>query len=110
MKIELLYVDDCPGHAELREQLPRLIDAAGVEAKIEERRIDSGRAARDEHFLGSPTVRIDGHDVEPGAESREDYGLCCRLYASGLTRLVWRRLAPAPARRGRVRGNLRPGL
>ena len=93
MNIELLYVDDCPGHTELREQLPRLLEAAGVEAEIEERRIDSDRAAREERFLGSPTVRIDGHDVEPGAESREDYGLCCRLYGSDLTRLVWRRLA-----------------
>jgi hypothetical protein len=110
MKIELLYVDDCPGHAEVREQLPRLLEAAGAEARIEERRIDSEHAARAKRFLGSPTVRIDGHDVEPGAESREDYGLCCRLYASGLTRLVWRRLAPAPARHGRMRGNLRPGL
>jgi hypothetical protein len=108
MKIELLYVDDCPGHAELRQQLLRLLEAAGAEAQIEERRIDSEHAARAERFLGSPTVRIDGCDVEPGADSREDYGLCCRLYASGLTRLVWRRLAPA--RRGRVRGNLRPGL
>ncbi|HEX9482513.1 MAG TPA: hypothetical protein VF927_10465 [Solirubrobacteraceae bacterium] len=101
MKIELLYVDDCPGHIELREQLPRLLEAAGVEAKIEERRIDSDCAAHEERFLGSPTVRIDGRDVEPGAESREDYGLCCRLYAIGLNRLVWRRLAPAAARHGR---------
>jgi hypothetical protein len=38
-------------------------------------------------FLGSPTVRVDGRDVEPGADLREDFGLKCRLYRTedGLT-------------------------
>ena len=35
-----------------------------------------------EHFLGSPTVRVDGRDVEPGAEQRQDFGMKCRLYAT----------------------------
>ncbi len=36
-------------------------------------------------FLGSPTVRVNGHDVEPGADSRTDFTLACRIYrtASG---------------------------
>jgi hypothetical protein len=42
---------------------------------IEERRIDSGGAARRERFLGSPTLRIDGHDIDAGAASRHDYRL-----------------------------------
>jgi hypothetical protein len=36
--------------------------------------------AHRERFLGSPTLRIDGRDVEPGAEERTDFGLKCRLY------------------------------
>ena len=31
-------------------------------------------------FLGSPTVRIAGQDVEPGAAARTDFALSCRLY------------------------------
>jgi hypothetical protein len=31
-------------------------------------------------FLGSPTVRVDGHDVEPGADERRDFVLACRVY------------------------------
>ncbi|MFL5852588.1 MAG: hypothetical protein ACJ77G_08915 [Solirubrobacteraceae bacterium] len=56
---------------------------------------DAERAARVERdeeaqrlrFLGSPTVRVDGRDVEPGADVREDFGLKCRLYRTedGLT-------------------------
>jgi hypothetical protein len=33
-----------------------------------------------ERFLGSPTIRVDGVDVEPAAGERRDFGLCCRLY------------------------------
>jgi hypothetical protein len=39
-------------------------------------------AARRERFLGSPTVRVDGQDVEPGARERDDFGIKCRLYAT----------------------------
>jgi hypothetical protein len=48
--------------------------------RIERRRIANEDAARRERFLGSPTVRVDGRDVEPGAAEREDFGLKCRLY------------------------------
>jgi len=37
-------------------------------------------AAQSERFLGSPTVRVDGRDVEPGADQRTDFGLKYRLY------------------------------
>lgn len=82
MRIELLYFDGCPSHTELRARLPRLLEQAAVDARIEERRIDSEDSARRERFLGSPTLRVDGHDVDPTADSRDDYGLRCRLYPS----------------------------
>ena len=39
------------------------------------------------HFLGSPTIRVEGRDVEPGADERDDFALSCRVYRSehGLT-------------------------
>jgi hypothetical protein len=80
MRIELLYFDGCPGHAELRDRLPRLLEQAGVDASIEEQLIDSEDSARRERFLGSPTLRVDGHDIDPTAEDRNEYGLRCRLY------------------------------
>lgn len=88
VRIELLYFAGCPGYAELRERLLRLLERASVDAEIVERRIDSERAARRERFLGSPTLRIDGSDVEADASDRQDYGLKCRLYetAHGLQR------------------------
>jgi hypothetical protein len=44
------------------------------------RQVESEEDARRSRFLGSPTVRVDGRDIEPGADRRTDYGLKCRLY------------------------------
>jgi hypothetical protein len=76
--IELLCVDDCPGCERLRPALRRLADEHG--AQLVERRVATPEDAVAQRFLGSPTVRVDGVDVEPGAGERTDYGLKCRLY------------------------------
>jgi hypothetical protein len=80
MKIEVLYFDGCPSYARL---LPSLHDlAAEHAAKLEQRHIRTLEQAGEERFLGSPSVRVDGVDVEPGAGERTDFGLKCRLYRS----------------------------
>ena len=80
MTIELLYFDGCPHHEALLPHLEQLLRAAGIAVEITLRNVRDAAAAKRERFLGSPTVRIDGRDVEPGAENRDDYGLKCRLY------------------------------
>lgn len=65
--------------------MPRLRDLMaqlGVHAPIALHRVESVQAAEREHFLGSPTLRIDGRDVDPTASERTDFGLKCRLYPS----------------------------
>ncbi|MEJ7893067.1 MAG: hypothetical protein WKF94_10535 [Solirubrobacteraceae bacterium] len=76
--IELLYFDGCPGHKRLLPLVQRLAEDAGAEIRL--RRIETVEHAEAERFLGSPTVRIDGHDVDRDAAPRTDYGLKCRLY------------------------------
>ncbi len=80
MRIELLYFDGCPNHEALAPRLRDLLDRAGIEDHVTLRRVESVEDAERQRFLGSPTLRIDGHDVEPGAEARTDFGLNCRLY------------------------------
>ena len=82
MKVELLYFEGCPSYQRLLPRLARLLDQAGIDAEPELRCVESAEAAQRERFLGSPTVRVDGRDVEPGAEQRRDFGLKCRLYHS----------------------------
>ncbi len=83
--VELLYFDGCPGIERVMPVVGPLAEAAG--ARVIKRRVETAQEAEAQRFLGSPTVRVDGVDVEPGAEHRTDYGLKCRLYrtAAGLT-------------------------
>ena len=87
MRIELLYFDGCPNHEALLPRLRAILDEAGVRDPVEQRRVETEAAAEADRFLGSPTVRVEGMDVDPGASGRSDFGLKCRIYrtANGLT-------------------------
>lgn len=108
MKVEVLYFEGCPNHESLLPHLRELLATSGVTAEIELVEVDDHDAADRERFLGSPTVRIDGQDVEPGAAERDDFGLKCRLFATreglrGLPADEWilaalRRAQSSPAR------------
>ena len=78
--VEVLYFDGCPNNEGLLPRLRELLAQAGLPAEVGLRRIADDEAAQRERFLGSPTVRVNGRDIEPGAERRTDYGLSCRLY------------------------------
>jgi hypothetical protein len=80
MRVELVFFDGCPSHDQLLPRVRELAAEAGAELVL--RRVETPREAERERFLGSPTVRVDGRDVEPGASARTDYGLKCRIYRS----------------------------
>jgi hypothetical protein len=82
MTIELLYFDGCPNHEALVPHLEELLAQTDVGAQLEMRRVETVEDAQRERFLGSPTVRVDGRDVDPDAERRDDFGIKCRLYAT----------------------------
>ncbi|HWF25061.1 MAG TPA: hypothetical protein VG275_06425 [Solirubrobacteraceae bacterium] len=83
MKIELLYFDGCPSSEAFLPRLRHLLERAGVSEEPELRRVESIEDAEHERFLGSPSLKIDGRDIEPGADERTDFGLKCRLYRTG---------------------------
>lgn len=78
--IDLLYFAGCPSHDRLLPILHGI--AAEVGAQLRLRAVETAEAAGAERFLGSPTVRVDGVDVDPGALERDDFGLKCRIYRS----------------------------
>ena len=64
--------------------------AAGLDPEsIEVRHIDTEDDAAREAFVGSPTIRIDGRDLQPPSD--EPVGLTCRVY-----RLRDGRVSPTP--------------
>lgn len=82
MKVEVLYFAGCPNHEALLPHLRELLAASGVAAHIELVEVKDPDGADRKRFLGSPTLRINGQDVEPGADERSDFGLKCRLFAT----------------------------
>ena len=80
MKVELLYFEGCPSYKELLPTLREILADEGIKHVVELRRVETPEEAEREHFLGSPTVRIDGEDVDPSAKERDDFGIECRLY------------------------------
>jgi hypothetical protein len=82
MRIELLYFDDCPNYEALRLRAEQVLVDHGLAEHVELVRIASREEAEANRFLGSPTLRVDGHDIEPGADERSDFGMKCRIYTS----------------------------
>ena len=82
MRVELLYFDGCPNHEALLPRLRSLLAGAAVDVDVEQRAVEDADAAERERFLGSPTVRINGEDVDRTAAGSTDFGLKCRLFAT----------------------------
>ena len=82
MKIEVLYVPGCPNHEPAVEAVMDVLESESFEAEVCQVPVQSESEARALHFPGSPTIRINGGDIEP--ESISGFGLACRLYGNGL--------------------------
>lgn len=82
MIVEMLHTDGCPHAAEYLPRLRRLLVDAGFDVPVRTRLMVSDDQAQQERFLGSPTIRVNGRDVDPASADRRDYGLACRLYAN----------------------------
>ena len=78
--VEVLSFDGCPNWQGAVELVERVAADIGVQALVRVVDVPDAETAEKLRFLGSPTVRIAGEDVEPGAETRTDFVLSCRLY------------------------------
>jgi glutaredoxin len=80
MKIQLLYFEGCPTHEQAEKLLKEILEEEGIDVKIEKTLVESEEKAEELKFIGSPTIKINGKDVDPTAEQRKNYGLTCRMY------------------------------
>jgi hypothetical protein len=78
--IEVLYVQHCPHHPGTLALIERVRAELGLDAELRTTLIVDQAAAEQARFPGSPTVRVDGRDVEPGSEPATEYTVACRLY------------------------------
>ena len=83
MRIEVLYFNGCPNHALAVARVKQIAVGLGVQEKVEEIEVTSLAQAQRLRFLGSPTVRVNGVDIDPSVRQRTTYGLSCRVYSGG---------------------------
>jgi len=78
MKIKLLYFDGCPSWKNGLKNLGAALQEEGLTASVEMVKVTDDEGAAKLKFLGSPSFRIDDHDL--WYEERENYLLSCRVY------------------------------
>jgi hypothetical protein len=77
--VELLFWDGCPSHPRALADLRTAMAELGLDpGEIVVREVTSEDGAEQERFVGSPTIRIDGADIQP--VEGEPCGLTCRVY------------------------------
>jgi hypothetical protein len=77
--VELLFWEGCPSHPQALADLREAMAELGLHPeRIEVREVDTDERAASEGFVGSPTIRVDGVDVQDPGE--EPAGLTCRIY------------------------------
>ncbi len=76
----MLTFEGCPHAEPALELVRRVVAESGSGATVRRVDIPDSEAAAAQRFLGSPTIRVNGHDIEPGAADRADYVLSCRVY------------------------------
>jgi len=91
-KVELLWWQGCPSWERALAILREEMSAVGLDpASVEVREVRTDEGAASVGFVGSPTIRISGRDVQP--PDGEPTGLTCRVY-----RLRDGRISPLPDR------------
>lgn len=84
MKIEVLYFKGCPNHLAAVERLRFVLGQEGAPGEVTEVEVKDASAAQALGFPGSPTIRVNGVDIEPALRGTSQAGLACRCYPGGL--------------------------
>jgi hypothetical protein len=78
-RVELLWWRGCPSWERALEMLREAMEEGDLDPdSVEVREVDSEAAADREEFVGSPTIRVNGLDVQP--LEGQPTGLACRVY------------------------------
>jgi hypothetical protein len=77
--IQFLYWDECPSHERALEILQDVLETEDVPATVSILQIETDEDAETMRFPGSPTIRVNGADIQP-TDEEDVVGLTCRAY------------------------------
>jgi hypothetical protein len=106
VKIEVLYVAECPSHPAAVRMVKDVLAVEGVVTEVQEVLVRDEGMASELRFLGSPTIRVNGRDVAGETRNAQSFALSCRLYPGskqvGLPPIEMVRRAVVEAREGNL--------
>lgn len=73
--IRVLHMAECPATPATIRLVESVARGMGISIALEQILVDTPEQAQALAFLGSPTIQLDGRDIEPEARSRTDFGL-----------------------------------
>lgn len=80
--VSILYFEGCPNHRPTADRVRTVVADLSLDADVEELDVRTPDDVERLRFFGSPTVQVDGADIEPAARARTDYTMACRLYTT----------------------------
>jgi hypothetical protein len=80
MTVELLYLPGCPNHGAAVDLVHSVLKAEGMPAELQEIPIRDDEEASTHGFPGSPTIRVNGQDIENIPTHQLCVGFACRTY------------------------------
>ena len=80
MKIEFMYSKSTGRGKEAEEALKQAIEATELNVDIVYTEVTDSEDAKTKKFLGSPSIRVDGIDVEYGDREPDEYQAGTRYY------------------------------
>ncbi len=80
-KIRLLHTESCHAYHEALDEIEKSLKEKGLPVEFEVTLITSQEQAEKYKFFGSPTIQVNGEDVDPRAKTATKYGMSsCRPY------------------------------
>ena len=79
MRVQFLWWEGCPSHPQALERLQHVLADLALDVAIEQIEVRTDEEATHWHFPGSPTILVNGQDIDPAAVQAEPR-LTCRLY------------------------------
>jgi hypothetical protein len=80
VRVEVLFVPGCPNYEPAVERVRKVLAEEAINVDVHGIAVNTDEDATSLLFPGSPTIRVNGEDVEPNGMNAS--GLSCRLYSN----------------------------
>ncbi len=74
-KVEILVAPGCASRRQTEELVAKALSRTLIKASVKTIVVEDAEQAASAGFLGSPSVRVNGLDVEQEARDRKEYGM-----------------------------------